>query len=218
MEKMILGISASPRKDANTDILLETALKAAEETQGILTKTVFLRDYEIHPCDSCFACCTPAAEKNGGERACLMFRDGMDQLYPKLLACDALIIATPVYFGSMCGQAKCFMDRTEGLLRYGTSRYKNALQHKVGGAIAVGGNRNAGEEFSIQAIHYFMHVQDMIVVGSGGERTPGCYLGGAGTTWPQKGQVRDAVRQDELGLKSSANLGRNVAQVLMMLK
>ena len=217
-EKLILGVSASPRKGANTDILLETALKAAEETEGIKTEIVYLRDYEIHPCVSCFACCSEVAQKNNAERACLMFRDGMEQLYPKLLACDGLIVATPVYFGSLSGQAKCFIDRTEGLLRYGKSKYKNALQHKVGGAIAVGGNRNAGEEFAIQTIHYFMHVQDMIVVGSGGEPTPGCYLGGAGTTWPQKGQVRDAVKQDVLGLKSSGNLGRNVAQVLMMLK
>ena len=63
----------------------------------------------------------------------------------------------------------------------------------------------------------YFQVHNMIVVGSGGEPTPGCYNGGAGTTYPQKGDIRDAVLADELGLKSSRNLGRRVADVVMML-
>lgn len=217
-KKIILGVSGSPRKGANTDILLDVALKAAAENENIETHKIYLRDYEIHNCVSCYACCQDAAANNGGERACLIYKDGMDEIYPLLKECHGLIIAAPVYFGSMCAQVKQFMDRTEGLLRYGKSKYQYALQSKVGGAIAVGGNRNAGEEFTLQAIHYYFHVHDMVVVGAGGEPTPGCYLGGAGTTWPQKGQVRDAVLQDELGIKSSRNLGINVAKTLMLMK
>ena len=58
----------------------------------------------------------------------------------------------------------------------------------------------------------------MLVVGSGGEPTPGCYHGGACTTYPQKGDVRDAILQDEIGLKSARNLGIRVAKTLNMLK
>ena len=217
-KKLIIGISSSPRKGANTDILLGYALEAAGECPGIETKAVFLRDYEIAPCNSCIACCTEAAAKGEGDRACLSFRDGMDEIYPLLLECSGLILASPVYFGSVNAQMKAFMDRTEGLLRYGFSKYKNGLSNKVGGAITVGGNRNAGQEFTLQTIHYYFSVQDMIVVGSGNEPTPGCYLGGCGTTYPQRGRVRDAVLQDELGLKSSINLGRKVATVTGMLK
>lgn len=215
--KLILGVSGSPRKNANTDYLLEHALSAAAETQGIKTKTVYLRDYEIAPCNSCFACCTEAA-KNGGQRACLCFQDGMEEVYPLLKECSALIVAAPVYFGSLNSQTKAFMDRTEGLLRYGKSIYSNALRNKVLGGVVVGGNRNAGQEFTLQQIHYFGMVHDMIVVGSGSEPTPGCYLGGCGTTYPQKGQIRDAVRQDQLALKNTAMLGRRVAEMLMLMQ
>ena len=52
----------------------------------------------------------------------------------------------------------------------------------------------------------------------GGEPTPGCYHGGACTTYPQKGDVRDAILQDEIGLKSARNLGIRVAKTLNMLK
>ena len=34
-KKLILGISASPRKDANTDRMLRYALEAAETVEGI---------------------------------------------------------------------------------------------------------------------------------------------------------------------------------------
>jgi multimeric flavodoxin WrbA len=212
--KLILGISSSSRKGANTDILLKHALTAAEAYNNVRTEMIFLRDLDIHPCNSCVACCTEAAARGDADKACLFFRDDMDKLYPKLLECQGLILAAPVYFGSVNAQMKAFMDRTEGLLRYGMSKYKNALSCKIGGGIAVGGNRNGGQEFTLQQMHYYFAIQDMTIVGSGDEPIPGCYLGGAATTYPNRGRVKDGVLQDELGMKSAANLGRKVAKMI----
>jgi multimeric flavodoxin WrbA len=39
------------------------------------------------------------------------------------------------------------------------------LKGKVGGGMAVGGSRNGGQEFTIQAIHFWMHIHGMVVVG-----------------------------------------------------
>lgn len=214
-DKLIIGISGSPRKNANTDFLLEKALKAAESTGGILTETLSLRDFDIHPCNGCMACSDELAA--GGEFACMSFRDGMDRIYPKLKECDGLVIGTPVYFGSMTAQTKAFMDRTEGLLRYGSSKYRNALRNKVGAGIAMGSNRNGGQEFTLQAIHYYFLVQDMIIVGAGPDMTPGCYLGGCGTNSPLRGKIRDAAKSDEIGIKSSEIIGRRVAETLKMI-
>lgn len=212
MQKLILGINGSPRKNGNTDYLLQVALDEASTLSGIKTETIFLRDYEINPCNGCFSCCNEPAQ--GGEHACILFRDGMDEIYPKLKQCDALIIATPVYFGSMTSQVKAFMDRTEGLLRYGTSIYQNALRNKIGAGIAVGGNRNGGQEFTLQGIHYYYFIHDMVVVGSGPEPTPGCYLGGCGTNSPQRGKIKNACKSDELGIKSCKMVGKRVAGLL----
>jgi multimeric flavodoxin WrbA len=217
-KRLIVGISGSPRKGANTDILLAHALEAAEEFDYIRTEAFYLRDYKIAPCNSCVACCSEAAARGDADKACLSFSDGMDDLYPKLLECSGLILAAPVYFGSASAQMKTFMDRTEGLLRYGMSKYRNALSRKIGGAIAVGGNRNAGQEFTLQQIHYYFAVQDMTIVGSGAEPIPGCYLGGGATTYPERGRVKDAVRRDEIGLKSTAGLGRRVADTIGMMR
>ena len=216
-KKLILGISGSPRKDANTDRMLQYALEAAKSVGDIETETIYLRDYEIHNCKGCFACCREAGARDGGIHACALFRDGMDAIYPKLKACDGLILASPVYFGTISTQMKQFMDRTEGLLRYGTSQYQYALQNKVGGCLAVGGNRNAGEEFALLNMQYYFEIHDMIVVGSGGEPRPGCYLGGGCTTHPERGEVRDAVDRDEVGIKSCRNTGIKVAQTVLRL-
>ena len=217
-KKLILGISSSPRKGANTDIILRHALDAAEEYDCVRTEAIYLRDYEISPCNSCVACCTEAAARGNADKACLSFDDGMSEIYPKLLECKGLILASPVYFGSVNAQMKAFMDRTEGLLRYGFSKYKNALSCKVGGALTVGGNRNAGQEFTLQQMHYFFIIHDMVVVGSGNEPIPGCYLGGGATTYPQRGRVCDGVKNDDLGLKSTEMLGKKVAKTISMLK
>jgi multimeric flavodoxin WrbA len=215
-DKLILGISGSPREGANADILLGAALEEASKAEGIRTELINVRDYRIESCKGCFACCGDAAA--GGTAACVVITDDMDLLYPKLEECAALIIGSPVYFGSLPAPLKAFMDRTEGLLRYSKSRWKNTLSNKIGAGIAVGGNRNGGQEFTLHAIHYFYFVHNMIIVGTGPEPTPGCYLGGCGTTFPQKGNIRDAVSKDELGMKSARMVGRRVAEVLALMK
>lgn len=218
-EKLIVGISSSPRKNANTDFILKKALAAAEGVSaGIKTKAVFLREYDISPCSSCFACCNETAAKGGGNRPCLYYKDGMDEIYPLLKACSGLILASPVYFGSLNAQMKIFMDRTEGLLRYGMSRYANSLRYKVGAGLAVGGNRNAGQEFSLQQMHYFFHIHDMHVVGSGSVFRPGCYLGGGVTTHPLRGHDPKAAEEDELGIKSAEHTGKRVAYAVGMIR
>lgn len=219
-KKLILGVSSSPRKGRNTDIALAAALEEAEKIEGIRTEIIYLRDYpDIHDCIGCFSCCSDVAAQADGAYACPIFKtDDMSHLYPKLLECDGLILASPVYFGSVNSIMKRFMDRTEGLLRYGRSRFQYGLQHKIGGGIAVGGNRNGGEEFTIQTMHYYFHIHDMLVAGSGGERTPGCYVGGGATTWPNDKGASNAILNDTLGLQSCRNLGRNIAETVCRMR
>lgn len=204
----ILGFSGSPRK-ANTDFLLDEALKSAETQADIVTERIYLRDTNIKFCTGCFKC----FDENRNDYGCQVHRDSMDEIYPKLMGCHGLIIATPVYFGQVSGLMKIFMDRTEPLLRYAKGKWKFALRNKVGGAIAVGGNRNGGQETTIQAIHHFFLIHDMIIIGIGPDEQPGCYLGAAATTHPKRGRITDAVKEDDLGLRAAQILGRRVAEV-----
>jgi multimeric flavodoxin WrbA len=209
----ILGIVGSPRR-GNTEILVKEALKAAEELGGVETEVLNVAPLKINPCIACFRC----FDEKGSGRGCPSFDDDMEKVYPKLAGSDGIIIGSPVYFGGITGELKVFLDRTEPFVRYARTGYGGGLSNKVGGAIAVGYNRNGGQETSIQMIHSYFLVHDMIVVGSGPQETPGCYYGGGAVTYPKRSRIHDAVLEDELGLRSSRGLGRKVAQVAKMVK
>ena len=209
----ILGIIGSPRH-GNTEILVKEALKATENVGGVKTEVLHVAPLKVNPCIACFRC----FDEIGSTRGCPSFDDDMEKIYPKLAECDGIIIGSPVYFGGITGELKTFLDRTEPFVRYARTGYGGGLSNKVGGAIAVGYNRNGGQETSIQMIHNYFLVHDMIVVGSGPVETPGCYYGGGAVTYPKRSRIRDAVLEDELGLRSSNGLGRKVALVAKMVR
>jgi len=208
----ILGICGSPRR-ANTDRLLREALETAEAEKGVATETLLLRKMKINFCSGCFKC----FDANANDCGCQVLRDSMDEIFESIKNCDAIILASPVYFGGVTAQVKTFMDRTEPLLRYARGRWKSTLKNKVGGAISIGGNRHGGQETTIQAIHHFFFIHDMIAVGTGGDVRPGCYLGAAATSHPQSGRIKDAVEQDELGLAAAGFLGKRVVDTLRLI-
>lgn len=100
MKKKILVISSSPRKGGNSDALCDAFIKGAQDTHEC--EKVFLRDYQISYCSGCGNC-------NNG-LACPL-QDDMAPLLDKLISSDVIVLATPVYFYTMCGQMKTFIDR-----------------------------------------------------------------------------------------------------------
>jgi len=208
----ILGISGSPRR-ANTDLLLAEALSAAGGSGIINTEMIKLREHPIEYCLGCFQC----NEVNDTLSGCKIHRDAMDILTEKLIACHGLIMASPVYFGGVTGQMKTFMDRTEPLLRYAPKPRGSALRNKVAAGISVGGNRNGGQEATLQSMHHFFMIHDMVVIGTGPDPQPGCYLGAAAFSGehPQLGsQVKNAVEKDTIGMRAARIIGRRVAEMV----
>lgn len=146
----ILGISGSPNKGGNNEKAINLALSVAQE-EGAAVDKIFLSEVKVGPCMAC-----PTCKK---EERCLQ-EDDFNDLLPRLAGADGLIVSSPVYMGSICGQLKCLLDRTIFLRR------KNfGLRDKMGAAIAIGGSRNGGQELTIQAVQAWMYIQGMIVVG-----------------------------------------------------
>jgi multimeric flavodoxin WrbA len=102
----IIGVCGSPRK-GNTEWMLTTLLDEAR-LRGAETELVLLRKMDIKMCRGCLAC-----EKGGEERKgdCAI-KDDMIALYPKLIAADAIVLATPSYMEMLSGLLKNFLDRT----------------------------------------------------------------------------------------------------------
>lgn len=147
---MVVGISGSPRKGGNTEILLSDALGAASE-RGFEVERLLCSEINVGFCKDCGSCAKgkPCPEE-----------DDMAAVLEALEKANGVIVASPVYFGSVTAQLKAVFDRTVPLRRQGMK-----LSDKVGCGITVGGARNGGQEKAMDAIHAWMHIHGMIVVG-----------------------------------------------------
>ena len=184
----ITGISGSPREHQNSEQLIETALGIADD-RGFETDRIFVSECTIAPCTACDVC-------RDAKRCAI--EDDMTRIYPTLEDADAIIVASPVYFGCMTAQLKALFDRTRPLRRHGF-----LLSGKVGGAIAVGGSRNGGQEKTIQAIHDWMHIHGMIVVGDNN------HFGGI---------VYAPAESDITGMQTVADTINKICDVLEMIR
>ena len=101
MKKNILIISSSPRKGGNSDTLCDEFKKGAETAEHSVEK-LFLRDYKINYCTGCGACYNT--------KKCSQ-KDDMQIILDKMIKADVIVLATPVYFYTMCGQLKTMIDR-----------------------------------------------------------------------------------------------------------
>jgi multimeric flavodoxin WrbA len=102
----IIGICGSPRK-GNSEWMLNKLLETAARS-GADTELLLLRKMDIRTCRGCLAC-----EDGGSARKGICaIKDDMMEVYPKLLAADVIVLATPVYFSMLSGLLKNFLDRT----------------------------------------------------------------------------------------------------------
>ena len=98
-------INASPRKNMNTAQLLKEAQKGAE-SNGAETEYIDLFEYTFTGCRSCMAC-----KRKDGERNKCFWKDDMSAIVEKVLAADAVIIGSPIYFGQPTASFRALWER-----------------------------------------------------------------------------------------------------------
>ena len=184
-----IGIVGSPRKNGNTEIITEHTLKAIEE-EGIETELITLAGLNIQLCDVCDACAS--------EETCPI-DDNVFPIYQKMKAADAIILASPVYYGSATALMKALMERT-GRISGSQGRIWSG---KVGGALVVA--RRAGKNFTLAQLNFWFQIQGFIIPGS--------------TYWNVAiGRGKGDVEEDKEGLKTVWNFGKNVASLVKKLR
>ena len=102
MSKKVLIISSSPRKGGNSDLLCDGFEKGALEAGNEVEK-IFLKDKTVHPCTGCSVCSMYG-------KSCPQ-KDDAAEIVEKMIVADVIVMATPVYFYTMCGQMKIMIDR-----------------------------------------------------------------------------------------------------------
>ncbi len=139
----VLGISTSPRIKGNSDLLLRRALAGAESA-GAGAEYVHLSDYNIGPCIECNSCYRTGECK---------VRDDYRMLLRKILDPDRLVFATPIFFMSVCAQAKNLIDRGQCLwsLKYVLKKESLTVgRDRRAMVIAVGGSKSKKQFESIR--------------------------------------------------------------------
>ncbi len=184
----VIGIVGSPRENGNTEVLTKHTLKAIEE-EGLDTELIRLAGLDIRSCDACMVC------RNEGR---CPIDDDLFPLYTKMKEADGIILASPVYFGSATALLKALMERTGYMSGPG-----RVFAGKVGGPLVVA--RRAGQNFTFAQIMYWFHILGFFVPGS--------------TYWNIAfGREMGEVNQDEEGLRTAWNFGKNIALLAKKLK
>lgn len=142
----VLGIMGSPRIKGNTDLLLDEALHGVQSQQAEVEKIVADK-LKITPCREYYGCLR--------DGHCVI-RDDMDDIYPKLLSADAIIVASPIFFYALSAQLKALIDRCQALWARKYVLKNLNVPLRKGAFIAVGATKGARLfEGPILTVRYF---------------------------------------------------------------
>jgi multimeric flavodoxin WrbA len=184
----VLGILGSPRREGNTEILLDEALRGASDYGGLCEK-VILRDLKITPCLEIYKC---------AEDGVCAIQDEMQELFPKIIQAERFLLASPIFFYSVPALAKAMIDRCQSLWvkKYILKLPVSSIADRKGVFISVAATRGKKLFDGVRlTVRYFF---DAIDVAYSDE----LFVRGA----DEKGEVRD---QPE-ALKAAYDLGRRL--------
>ncbi len=102
MEKDILVITGSPRRDGNSELMADAFIKGAQAKGHNVTKFSAGRK-TIGGCKACGTCWSKGT-------AC-SFQDGFTELEPLLERADVVIFASPLYLFGLSSQIKAPIDK-----------------------------------------------------------------------------------------------------------
>ena len=184
----VLGLMGSPRKQGNTDLLLDEALKGAHSAGAQVEKLV-LNELHITPCQEHYAC-LKAGECD--------IKDDMVWVYSKLVEADVLILASPIFFYGLTAQAKALIDRCQALWVRKYRLKRTTAPGRRGAFIGVGATKGRKLfEGAVLTVGYFFDAADVAYSGE-------LLIRGV----DKKGEIR----QHPTALKEAFDLGKRLAQ------
>ncbi len=163
------------------------------ESEGIETELIQLAGQQIHGCMACGTC------KKIQNRECKIVNDNVNSYIKKMAQADGILLGSPTYFSMMSPEMKALIDRAGYVARANGDMFKR----KVGAAVVA--VRRAGGIPTFDAINHFFLISQMIV--------PGSSYWNVGI-----GLAKGDVEQDEEGIKTMDDLGRNMAWLIKKIK
>lgn len=146
-------INGSPRKNGNSGLVAARVAEKLNE-EGIETEILQIGSMDIPGCMGCMGC----AETN----RCVQGDAAFSEAAAKIYEADGLFIAAPVYYDSIPGPLKSFLDRL-----FFQDRGSGGLRRKVAAACSV--QRRTGGVSTLDSIYHFFLCAGMLIAPSEGE-------------------------------------------------
>ncbi len=184
----VIAFNTSARKDGNTALLVNHVFKELN-AEGIETELIQLAGNAVRGCGACYGCF-----KNKNKK-CSISDDLVNNCITKMVEADGVIIASPTYFADISASGKALIERAGMVARANGNMFKR----KIGaGVIAV---RRSGAIHAFDSINHFFLISEMIIPGS--------------SYWNVgKGREIGEVEQDDEGIQTMKDLGKNMAWLL----
>jgi len=121
----VVAFNGSPKKEENTYQAIKIVADSLEK-EGISTEIIHVGNKTIRGCIACGGCI-----KNKNEKC--VIDDEVNGWIQKMKSADGIIIGSPVYYASIAGTMKCFLDRA-----FYVGGVNNGLfRHKVGASVVA---------------------------------------------------------------------------------
>lgn len=186
---LVVGLSCSPRKGGNTEILVKEVLEGVKEKGG---DTMFLSvvGRNLSGCIACEKCL---------ETGRCSIDDDMQEIHEAFIKADGIIFGTPAYFANVSSQAKAVMDRTYSML------FKKKLKNKVAASVVATHRIGGAQIFGL--MDFFFTNQRMLIAG-----------GAVGYGYA-KGEVRNGPGAwSPSALDEARALGKSVVRLIQRLE
>ena len=148
-----IAFNGSARKDGNTAVMIRWVFEELEK-EGVETELYQMKGKQLNGCIACYKCF------ENKDKRCAVKKDDLNECIDKMLAADAIILGSPVYFSDLTPQIKALIDRA-GM----TAIANNAMfRRKIGASVVVA--RRGGASHTFASLNNFFFISQMIVPGS----------------------------------------------------
>jgi len=187
----VVAFNGSPKKEGNTYHAINLVGEELNK-EGIEIEIINVGSKSIRACMACGKCAENRNEK------CII-DDEANEWIQKMKEADGIILGSPVYYSSIAGNLKGFLDRAF----FVSGANGGLFRHKVGASV-VAVRRSGGIPTFHQLNNYIMY-SEMLVPTS--------------NYWNViHGRMPGEVLQDEEGVQIMRVLGKNMAWLLKLVK
>jgi multimeric flavodoxin WrbA len=184
--KKVVAINGSPNENGNTAYAI-SILREIFEQEHVNFEAIHIGRSEIKGCIACYSC-----HLDNKDKGCLYATDEEKKWIKTMKSADAVILASPCFFGGIAGTMKSFLDR----LFLSESK---SFRYKIGASVVTA--KRSGASMTFESLNKYFTISEMPIASS--------------TYWNNiRGLTPDDLKQDGEGILTLQNLAKNIIKLI----